>query len=122
MGSQLIVNFVRSKAMRVATLIILIAFGIGIIRSVYTLSQKKGIMAERLQVLRDLQAKNRELQQDLVEATSSAFVEAQARNKLGLVREGETIVIMEQGRNQGINNPGKLREVSSWTQWWQLFF
>jgi cell division protein FtsB len=109
------------KVVRIVILIILVTMGIGIIRSVYTLSQKKGIIAERQQVLRELSDKNKKLQEDLRQATSPAFIEQAARDKLGLVKEGETVVIMDksQGAKSTMESP---RELPSWKQWWQLFF
>jgi cell division protein FtsB len=103
-------------------LIVCVAVGIGIVRSVITLSQKKNIIAERQQVLRELSEKNRELQQELREATSPAFIEAAARDKLGLVREGETVVIMDKTQNVNSESQTNPREVPPWKQWWSLFF
>ncbi len=120
MGSP-IVRLVTSRVVRVTALVVCIAIGIGIVRSVYTLSQKKGIIAERQKVLIDLTTKNKLLQEDLRQATSAAFVELAARDKLGLVREGETVVIMDKSRLETTTR-GNLLELPSWKQWWQLFF
>jgi cell division protein DivIC len=109
------------KLVRVAALGICIVVGVGIVRSVYTLSQKKGIITERQQVLSELTAKNMQLQEDLREATSPAFIEQAARDKLGLVREGETIVIMDKASG-GPKTPKNPQELPSWKQWWSLFF
>jgi cell division protein DivIC len=117
------------KLVRLAVLVICIVLGVGIVRSVYTLSQKKGIIAERQQVLTDLTAKNRQLQENLLEATSPAFIEQAARDKLGLVREGETVVILDKSQitnlpagKAGPNDQERPRELPSWKQWWSLFF
>lgn len=121
MGSP-IVRLVRSRLVRMTALVICVAIGIGIVKSVYTLSQKKGIIAERQRVLRELTAKNEELQQQLEEATSPAFIEQAARDKLGLVREGETVVIMDKSQILNPNNQKNPLELPSWKQWWSLFF
>jgi cell division protein DivIC len=106
---------------RAIVFIACVVIGTGILRSISTLSQKKGIFAERQQVLTLLTEKNRQLQEDLREATSAAFVEQAARDKLGLVREGETVVIMD--KSQGANsNKATVQELPPWKQWWQLFF
>jgi len=104
--------------------ILCVAIGIGVVRSVYTLSKKKGIVAERQRVLRELTAKNEELHQQLEEATSPAFIEQAARDKLGLVREGETVVIMDKSNPPagGLNDQERSQELPSWKQWWSLFF
>ena len=112
------------KLVRAAVLFICIAIAAGILRSAYTLSQKKGIIAERQQALRELTEKNRKLQQELKQATSPAFIEQAARDKLGLVREGETVVIMDKSNPSagGLNDQERSQELPSWKQWWGLFF
>jgi len=110
------------KLIRAAVLFFCIAIAVGILRSVYTLSQKKGIVAERQKALRALTAKNEELHRQLEEATSPAFIEQAARDKLGLVREGETVVIMDKSQILNPNNQKNPQELPSWKQWWRLFF
>jgi cell division protein DivIC len=111
-----------NKLVRAIILVILVTMGIGIIRSVYTLSQKKGIIAERQSVLRGLITQNSQLQEQLREATSSAFIEQAARDKLGLVRTGETVVIMDKSQLVNPDNQKNLQELPPWKQWWSLFF
>lgn len=91
-------------------------------RSVYTLSQKKGILSERQQVLSQLQVKQAQLQQKLNEATSPAFIEQAARDKLGLVKPGETVVIMDKTQNAALGTQEHGIDLPSWKQWWKLFF
>lgn len=110
------------KMVRLAVLIVCLIVGVGIIRSVYTLSQKKGIIKERQQVFNQLVEKNKQLQEDLKEATSPAFIEQAARDKLGLVREGETVIIMDRTQNWELNDQKQQKEVASWKLWWRLFF
>ena len=111
------------KLVRAAVLIICIAIAAGILRSVYTLSQKKGIIAERQQVLHELTDKKRQLQEELREATSPAFIERVTRDKLGLVREGETVVILDKSQITNHNDQTKQKQdIPSWKQWWELFF
>ncbi len=81
---------------------------------------------ERAQILRQLQAelaskKEQEavLQQKLTLAKTDAFVESQARSKLGLVREGEKIVADEKIRpaEPDIVPP----EPPNWQKWLNIF-
>jgi cell division protein FtsB len=122
MNSNTPPHFIKSKAVRGAALVVCVFIGIGIVRSVYTLSQKKGIVTERQQVLRELSTKNGQLQQELKEATSPAFIEREARDNLGLVRQGETVVIMDRTQNSALNDQKTLQELPSWKQWRGLFF
>lgn len=110
------------KLTRIAILGICIIMGIGIVKTVYTISQKKGIIAERQKILSELTDKNKKLQEELREATSPAFIEQAARDKLGLVREGETVVIMDKSQILNPDNQKNPQELPSWKQWWRLFF
>src|SRR5690348_12839858 len=106
MGGQIIIKFLKNRFDRAILLVLslVICFGIGI--SVYSLTQKKGIVGERLQVLSDLEAKHAALERKLAEATSSAFIEREARNKLGLAKEGEAIVILDKEKVQALVGQG----------------
>ena len=110
------------KFVRAAVLIICIVIAVGVLRSVYALSQKRGIVGERQKALTELVRKNKQLQEDLREATSPAFIERAARDKLGLVREGETVVIMDKTATISADVQKNPQEVPSWKQWWSLFF
>ena len=57
---------------------------------------RKEVEARRAEVA-ELRAKRRQLQRRLAEARTDAFVEREAR-KLGLVRPGEHLFIVKQGR------------------------
>jgi hypothetical protein len=80
-------------------------------------------VGQRREVLKQEQEKHSQLSKRLEEATSAAFVEREARNKLGLTKEGETIILM------GTPIPGDTEAqnavqtpLSRWRLWWRLFF
>jgi cell division protein FtsB len=84
-----------------------------------TLLQKRQILEEQRQELVRLQEENRKLEEALSQADTPEFVEKEAREKLGLVKEGETIVILPK------TDPSSLitdQQESNWKQWWGLFF
>ncbi len=124
METHIVVKLARNRLVRALFLLLCLMLSIGIVRSVWSLAQKKGIVGERQAVLQELEVKNKELKQRLEEATSSAFVEKQAREKLGLVREGETVVILDKAKIQAIAGAGNSMQVVMplWRQWWKLFF
>lgn len=84
-------------------------------------------MYDRSQILKDLKAqetqKKREqayLSQKLYFAKTDMFVEDEARQKLGLVRSGEQIVV---DQKIGLTRPKSEPEVlPNWQRWWNLFF
>ncbi|HMS22251.1 MAG TPA: septum formation initiator family protein [Candidatus Levybacteria bacterium] len=82
---------------------------------------------DRAQILKDLQSelsqKKEEqayLSQKLYYAKTDAFVEEEARQKLGLIREGEVVVIDEKVKPLRRLTSTKSRPV--WQMWWELFF
>lgn len=117
---QQVLLFFRTRVARAVILVVSLLIAIGIIRSVVTIYQKRGIVSERQAVLKAEEAKHAELERRLSEATSSAFVERVAREKLGLVRPGEQVVILDTSQSSTSGTP--VPELSSWQQWWRLFF
>lgn len=82
---------------------------------------RRGVVREREQELVALQKRNRDLEESLKEASGDAYVERVARDKLGMVREGEIIVIMPD--TQPRTDTGQGSDVSpNWNKWWSLFF
>lgn len=118
---QQVLKFFQSRLARITILLVSLLVAVGIIRSVVTIWQKHGIVAERAVVLNAEETKRADLERRLREATGSAFVERVAREKLGLVKEGEQVVIMDKFQGTGSATP-TLQDIPSWKQWWQLFF
>lgn len=89
--------------------------------SVYQLWQKRGIIQTRQVALDQAKAENQRLKASLDEAQSPFFVERVAREQLGLVKEGEVVVLMEKpGTSAGAGQKARLQP--SWKLWWKLFF
>ncbi len=96
---------------------------VGLARSSYGLWKKKDIVAERQTVLTELETENAALKQQLEEAKSEGFIERVAREKLGLVKEGETLVIIKNEKLKMKNEEqGTEENVPNWKKWWGLFF
>lgn len=100
--------------------IISLGLASGIFRSVernYRLAQT---LKERELVVARLERKHEELTNALFEATQSAFIEREARDKLGLIREGEVVVLVP--RFAEGSSSGSMREAtmsSNWVKWWR---
>ena len=71
-----------------------------------------------------LEVKNKQLKQKLQETQSSEFIEQQARNKLGLSKKGETVVIIPEEKLKLVMGASQSAEVrlSNWLGWWRMFF
>jgi cell division protein FtsB len=92
-----------------------------LLKSIVSNVQRIDSVAGRRAVLEKTQQRNAELQEELRVATSASFLEKQAREKLGLVRQGETIVFMgkpDQSEGQRTTQTPQDR----WERWWKLFF
>ncbi len=75
--------------------------------------------------LHSLEVKNKELKNKLEEVKKPSFVEQQARDKLGLAREGETLVIIpDEKLNQVLGVTEKKAEIRlpNWQGWLRLFW
>lgn len=119
---QKILRFFQTRVFRTALLLISLLIIAGVVRSVVTIAQKRGIVEQRKAVLRQEENTRAELERKLKEATSAAFIERVAREKLGLVKEGEVVVILDKSKLQSGPQTTSPVEIPSWKQWWQLFF
>ena len=75
--------------------------------------------------LHSLEVKNKELKEKLEQVKNPRFIETQARNKLGLVKEGETLVIIPQEKIDAVLGLAKKAEeikLPNWQGWLKLFF
>ena len=98
---------------------------IGLGRSVYGLWRRTDIVRERREELAKIQEENRQLQEKLMEMQSPDFIEQQARDKLGLLKEGEVVVLIETpvpASVEGILTAEVHDKRLKWRAWWNLFF
>lgn len=72
-----------------------------------------------------LEIKNKELKKKLSEIKSPQFVEEVARNKLGLAKEGETLVIIPDAKIKeilGATESATEPRLPNWLGWLKVFF
>ena len=80
-------------------------------------------LSDAAEVVYKLEAKNRELKKKLIQIQSPQFIEEQARDKLGLSKTGETIVIIPDDKLKmvmGASESAKPR-LPNWLGWWKVF-
>lgn len=111
----------KSKLFRLIVILISLVMVVGLSRGLYALWNKKDIVSERQEALRKLERENQELQKKLEEAKSPEFIERMARDNLGLIKEGETIVLMPNLPAQA-GDQKEEENLPNWKKWWQLFF
>jgi len=91
-------------------------------RSLIEMWQRRDILKERQEVWDKLAAENEALKRELVEAQTPEYIEEVAREKLGLIREGETIILMPNDKIQMTNENANTEDIARWKKWWRLFF
>lgn len=74
--------------------------------------------------LYSLEIKNKELKDTLKNAKTPDFIEEQARNKLGLVKEGETVIVISQEKIKQVLGAKRTEEIKlpNPLGWLRLFF
>ena len=81
-------------------------------------------LSEATELVYKLQGKNKALKKKLSEIQSAQFIEQEARNKLGLSKKGETVVIIPEDKLKlvmGTSQSVQIR-LPNWLGWWQVFF
>jgi len=93
------------------------------ISAIYDLWQKQYVLNESKKQLVKQQEESQKLKESLHNVSNEFFVEEEARNKLFLIKPGESTVFIDKGllgqKSQKITPPETL---SNWQQWWKLFF
>lgn len=64
---------------------------------------------------------NQELRKRLTEVQSPEFIEKEAREKLGLGKEGETIVVLPKAELEPSFARASERRQPNWRKWWMLY-
>lgn len=115
----------KRKVIFIAILVAFLIIGynlFGQIISTLKSGERLDLAAEKLH---QLEIKNRELKKRLEQVKSPEFIEQQSRDKLGLVREGETLIVIPEERiDQILSLNKKMEEVKlpNPLGWWKLFF
>lgn len=114
----------RSKyaIFRLGITILSVIVSVSVVRSIWEHRGKGAFVGSRQEVLVKEQARNAALQEKLLEATSPAFIEKQAREKLGLARPEDTIVLMVAPEGSGSAAIDDSFGLSNLQRWWKLFF
>ncbi|MFC1727488.1 septum formation initiator family protein [Patescibacteria group bacterium] len=114
--------------------LVVILVGIGLIfslsRSIWRLLKAGDRIRLAQQQAKDLEEESLELREKKEYYQSEIFVEGEARNKLNLSKEGETVVVLpenleelvEQEKYSGNSSQLNPEALPSWQQWWHLFF
>ncbi|MBI4059188.1 septum formation initiator family protein [Candidatus Microgenomates bacterium] len=118
------------KLVKLAVIIVSLVISVSLVRSIVTVLGVKDRLRQAQEEVASLQKKQADLEARLVEATSSTTIEKVLRDKLGLAKSNEYVVVLP-------DNPELLRNLSpelnkeeiesepvlpTWQKWLVLFF
>lgn len=109
------------KILALLTMFMLAIITRNIIISMHKLSSERERINSLSQNLEHEKKENQFLNEHLLYVKSDEFIEEQARNKLGMVKEGE-YMIMEPQSTESAEFQTEKREEPNWKKWWRLFF
>ncbi|MBI2039620.1 septum formation initiator family protein [Candidatus Microgenomates bacterium] len=105
-------------------ILIMFLIGYNLINQISDALKSSERLSQEADNLAQLQAQNRQLKEKLSQIQSEEFIEEQARNKLGLAKAGETVVIIPEEKLKevlGTSESAQIR-LPNWLGWWRLFF
>jgi cell division protein FtsB len=76
---------------------------------------------EAEQQLSNLREENESLKKELEYKSSEEYVEESIRDNLGLVKEGESVVILPKEEAE-IQQEVSDEKIANWSKWWNVFF
>ncbi len=108
------------------TILISVTILVSLVKTIYKTFQS----GKRLNILgvevESLEKEKKSLEKVLAERKDLEFVEKEARDKLNLVKPGETLVVIPEDQQPAISNQQsaetELGKLSNPQQWWYLFF
>lgn len=109
----------------VAIFIIGLIFVYNLFGQILTTLKSGDRLQDATERLHKVELENKQLQKRLEEVSSPRFIEEQARNKLGLAKEGETVIIIPQEKIDQIITSSKFQEeerLPNWQGWLRLFW
>ncbi len=81
-------------------------------------------LSDAVEKVYNLEAKNKELKEKLAQIKSPAFIEKQARDKLGFSKPGETVIIIPEQKIKeilGASQSARIR-LPNWQGWLKVFW
>lgn len=118
----------KKRLIRFIILIITIWIAIRLAYTTYDVWKRRDVVKERQTELNRATTENSNLKRQLEEIQSPDFIEKEARDKLGLVKSGESIVLLSTpiptGKPLDMGNTSTKSDslIPIWKQWWKIFF
>lgn len=114
----------RTQVVYLSIIILGLVLSFSLIRNLYNSYQNYQILASTQSKLTKLQQENADLKTNLSQVNDPSYIEREARERLGLVKPGEVVVILpppgSAEATQATTSANLPRPV--WRQWLGLFF
>lgn len=115
----------KSRPLYLIIIIIGLAISLGLVRNLYSIYQNSKFQDLAVKKLEKLRAENTRLKEEVAVAGEQSFIEREARERLGLVKPGEVVVILPSekeatGSGEAVSEEKPARPI--WQQWISLFF
>lgn len=112
------------KKIIIAVAILVVTFiAFNLINQIISTLSVSDRLSRALESVHKAEIKNKELKKKLLEIKSPEFLEEEARNKLGLAKEGETIVIIPDEKIKEVLGTTESAEprLPNWLGWLRVF-
>lgn len=115
-----------SRLVNYGLLILLAVLILSLTRNIYRMKETSSHIIEANDKLAELKLANEELNNKLDYVTSDIYLEKEARNKLGLAKEGEIVLVLPEDEILRRLAPNyeefseKLPD-PNWKKWWEMF-
>lgn len=118
-------KFIKSRLFRLIITMGSLLLVVSLSRSILNLWGKYDIVRERQQELDREKDRNAKLKAEFEQVQRPEFIEREAREKLGMVKEGEAVVLLPKSQIPNSNDQtsdNKKENLPKWKLWWRLFF
>lgn len=110
----------------IASVVIFLILVSSLIKSLKRINEGKALVRRNEAKLEKIQKENERLEEQLKIIQSDEFVEKQLRNKLGLVKEGEIVVVLPEADivkklSPIIPEEEEVKPKPNWQKWIELF-
>lgn len=116
----------RRKVITFIILIVGISLIVNLSRDIARLLRSGKQVEKAQRKVEELKREHEELVKRKEYLQSPEFIEEEARNKLNMSREGETIVILPPNVEELVGfleeETGEEEQLPNWKRWWKLFF
>ena len=113
-------NLTMRKLLTFIIIFFLLALIVNSITASFESYQRLKELSSGADTLEKLKLKNSVLKKELIEKQTDFFVEQEARNRLGLEKTGDTIVILQNVKIGSSNQKDEQKEKSNLQKWFDL--